>query len=237
MPVFMGIAANTDVNRFDMESTIIPDAYCRAVERTGAVPIILPRVTDKETIAHMLSRVDGLIIPGGFDIEPKHFGQQPHPALGKVFPNLDLFQLELVRRAAARKMPMLGVCRGAQLINVAFGGSLYQDIPSSFPDSTLVHTQTGIHFATDHEVRFTPGSRLHNLFGPSIQVNSRHHQSIFKAGEGIKITATAPDGVIEGAEHQSLPIDLVQWHPEMMTLTDDTMMPLFERLTRACQEK
>ena len=115
---------------------------------------------------------------------------------------------------------------------MALGGTLVQDIPSLIPESNLRHMQKTLSFDTDHEAEFTPGSRLFELFGPSIRINSRHHQCIELPGKGLKITAKAPDGVIEGAEHESLPIDLVQWHPELLMQKDDAMLPAFSNGSR-----
>lgn len=134
-------------------------------------------------------------------------------------------------------MPILGICRGAQVANVALGGSLVQDIPSQMPESDIVHMQNVFSYGTDHDVRFDPGSRLCRLFGESIRINSRHHQSIDAPGKGIRITAWAPDGVVEGAEHEFLPIDLVQWHPELLMQKSDGMLPLFNRFIRNCQDR
>jgi putative glutamine amidotransferase len=134
------------------------------------------------------------------------------------------------------KVPILGICRGAQVLNVALGGSLFQDIPAQFTAPVLNHMQKEIHFGTDHPIDIQPGSRLHDMFGPRIMVNSRHHQSIRRPGNGLKVTARSPDGVIEAVEHTSLPIDLVQWHPELMLIENQSMAPVFASFIRACKE-
>lgn len=120
---------------------------------------------------------------------------------------------------------------------MALGGSLVQDIPSRMPESDIVHMQKVFSYGTNHDVRFDPGSRLRGLFGESIRINSRHHQSIDAPGKDIRITARAPDGVVEGAEHEFLPIDLVQWHPELLMQKSDDMRPLFNRFIRNCQDR
>ena len=236
MPVIIGVAANTDKNRFDQPITAIPHAYVNSIRRTGAIPVILPPETEQESLAALVARVDGILIPGGLDIDPKAYGQAPHPTLGPADPLLDTFQLALARLAVVEKKPMLGICRGCQVINVALGGTLCQDIPSFFPQSPLRHMQRVLTYDTDHEVSLTPGSRLFGLFGPSMHINSRHHQSIETPGKGLIITAHAPDGVIEGAEHDSLPIDLVQWHPELLMQKNDAMLPLFKAFAQRCRE-
>lgn len=237
MPVFIAIAANTERNKRGQTITSVPVAYTRCVQRSGAVPVILPPTGDEQTVALMLSRVDGLILPGGLDIDARFFNQEMHPACKASDPELDIFQIALVNLAVELKMPLLGICRGAQVANVALGGSLVQDIPSQVPESGIVHMQKVFSYGTDHDVRFDPGSRLYRLFGESIRINSRHHQSIDAPGNGIRITAWAPDGVVEGAEHESLPIDLVQWHPELLMLKGDGMQPLFNRFIRNCRDR
>jgi putative glutamine amidotransferase len=237
MPVFIAISANTEYNKNGQTITSVPVAYSRCVQQAGAVPVILPPAGDEQTVALMLSRVSGLILPGGLDMDAHFFNQKMHPACRASDPELDLFQVSLVKLAVELEMPILGICRGAQVANVALGGSLVQDIPSQLPESNIDHMQKEFSFDTDHDVRFDPESRLYSLFGESMRINSRHHQSIDAPGKGIRITAWAPDGVVEGAEHESLPIYLVQWHPELLMQKSDSMRPLFSRFILHCKGK
>ncbi len=237
MPVFIAIAANTERNKNGQTITSVPVEYSRCVQQAGAVPVILPPAGDEQTVGLMLSRVDGLILPGGLDMDAHFFNQEMHPACKASDLELDTFQIGLVNLAVELKMPILGICRGAQVANVALGGSLVQDIPSRMPESDIIHMQKVFSYGTDHDVRFDRGSRLYHLFGESIRINSRHHQSIDTPGKGIRITAWAPDGVAEGAEHESLPIDLVQWHPELLMQKSDGMLPLFKRFIRNCKDR
>lgn len=237
MPVFIAIAANTERNKNGQTITSVPVAYSRSVQMAGAVPVILPPTGDEQIVALMLSRVDGLVLPGGLDMDAGFFNQEMHPACKASDLELDTFQIALVNLAVELKMPILGICRGAQVANVALGGSLVQDIPSQVPESDIVHMQKVFSYGTDHDVRFEPGSRLFRLFGDTIRINSRHHQSIDVPGKGIRITAWAPDGVVEGAEHETLPIDLVQWHPELLMENNHSMLPLFNRFIQNCKER
>jgi len=237
MSVFIAICANTEYNKNGQTITSVPVAYSRCVLQAGAVPVVLPPCRDEQTAALMLSRVSGLILPGGLDMAAHYFNQEMHPACRASDPELDLFQVTLVKLAVERQMPILGICRGAQVANVALGGSLVQDIPSQLPGSNIDHMQKEFSFNTDHDVRFDPGSRLYKLFGASMSINSRHHQSIDAPGKGIRITAWAPDGVVEGAEHESLPIYLVQWHPELLMQKSESMRPLFDRFVGHCKAK
>ena len=231
----IAVAAHTDLNQFGSSVTTIPFGYTRAIEKAGGIPLILPFTRDMEILAQMAAHAHGFLFPGGYDLDPGFFGQSPDPALGRVDRDLDEFQLALFDLAIARKAPVLGICRGAQVINVALGGDLHQDIPTQFPESDLTHMQEQLHHGTDHEVSFEPGSRLYQWFGPRIPINSRHHQSIKKPGRDLKITAFAPDRVVEGAEHLYLPIDLIQWHPELMLHKDDAMLPLFTGFVDNCR--
>ncbi|WP_321493106.1 gamma-glutamyl-gamma-aminobutyrate hydrolase family protein [uncultured Desulfobacter sp.] len=234
MPVFIAIAANTDCNKNGQTITSVPLEYSRCIQQAGAVPVILPLCEDEHALVQMLSWVHGLILPGGLDMDAGYFNQPMHPACRASGLKLDSFQIALVNQAVEMKIPLLGICRGAQVINVALGGSLIQDIPSQIPESDIAHMQKVFSYDTNHEVRFDTGSRLNRLFGDSMRINSRHHQSIDTPGKGIRITAWAPDGVVEGAEHESLPIDLVQWHPELLMQKNDDMSPLFNQFISNC---
>ena len=237
MKALIGVVANTDLNQFNSPVTSIPLAYTNSIERAGAVPVILPFTPDTDTLAAMTDRVHGFLLPGGIDLDPDFYNDTPIAKLGKVDRNLDIFQLKIVQLAMAAKKPVLAICRGAQVINVALGGTLYQDIPSQVEASDLNHMQKVISFDTDHAVSFEPGSRLAEMFGNTIMINSRHHQSIKEPGKDLVITARAPDGVIEAAQHTSLPMDLIQWHPELMMQKNDVMLPLFKAFVDQCRLK
>lgn len=148
--------------------------------------------------------------------------------------DLDAYQLAAFDLALEMNRPILGICRGAQVINVALGGSLYQDIRTQAGPAVLNHQQASLHFGTDHSVDIVSGTRLARLFPTNIQVNSRHHQAVKTPGKDLKVTARSSDGIIEALEHTHLPIDLVQWHPELMLKTDRAMAPLFESFVGNC---
>ena len=234
MKPLIGVIANTDLNRFGMLTTTVPTAYTSAIEKAGGIPVILPFTRDTNLLACMADSVQGVLFPGGKDIDPQCYHETPAAELGKVDRSLDFFQMALLELAMADKKPVLAICRGIQLVNVALGGTLFQDISSRF-DSGLRHMQTTISFDTDHSVEIEPGSRLHDLFGPRMMVNSRHHQSIDELGKGLEITARAPDGVVEAAQHKVLPMDLVQWHPELMMQKNNDMLPLFQAFIDKCR--
>jgi putative glutamine amidotransferase len=183
----------------------------------------------------MLKSVDGVLFPGGGDIDPQLYNEPKNEKLRKVDRELDCFQIIMARLAIEREMPVLGICRGIQLINVVLGGTLVQDIQTQKAKSPVSHEEQGTSRETEHEIAIMAGTRLHSLFGTRIMVNSWHHQSIDTPGKGLVISAVAPDGVIEAVEHTSLPIDLVQWHPELMIQKNSDMLPLFNAFVEKCK--
>lgn len=237
MKPLIGVAGSTGINQFGSPVTIIPQAYIEAVEKAGGIPVILPVSRESRNVEAMVDRVKGLVLPGGADMDPSFYNQNAMAGLVEVDKELDTFQMAMFNRAFELKMPVLAICRGCQVVNVALGGQLYQDIPTFFPDSKLTHMQKTLHFDTDHDVKFENGSRLHHLFGKKTRINSRHHQSIKQPGKGIEITAFSPDGVIEAAQHKDLPIDLIQWHPELMLKKNNDMLPLFQHFMENCRQR
>ncbi|MCK5685146.1 gamma-glutamyl-gamma-aminobutyrate hydrolase family protein [bacterium] len=237
MKPLIGIIANNDLNRFKMPTNMIPLAYTSCIEQADGIPVILPFTKNRNILPAMIEHIQGVLFPGGNDIEPEFYNEPPDKKLGEVDKDLDLFQIEVLNLAIAQKKPVLGICRGIQIVNVALGGTLIQDIPTHFNTPTLRHMQKTISFDTDHEIKIVPGSRLYELFGTHIMVNSRHHQSIKNPGKGLVVTALAPDGVIEAAQHKTLPIDLVQWHPELMMQKNKDMLPLFKTFIQKCKKQ
>jgi putative glutamine amidotransferase len=237
MKPLIAVIGHTDVNSFGSPSTSTPLGYTSAIEKAGGAPVIIPFTGDHSVLPAVADLVQGFLFPGGLDIDPGFYNEPPSGMLGEVDKDLDLFQMAVLELAMERKKPLLAICRGTQLINVALGGTLFQDIPSQFEKSTLRHMQEKLSFDTDHVVDMEPGSRLHGLFGARMEINSRHHQSIKEPGQGLEITARAPDGVVEAAQHRTLPMDLVQWHPELMMQKNNDMLPLFKSFVERCKIK
>ncbi|MEO8333771.1 MAG: gamma-glutamyl-gamma-aminobutyrate hydrolase family protein [bacterium] len=213
-------------------------SYTDAVHSVGLRPFILP-VLDPRDADAMLDGMQGLLLTGGEDVDPRHFGSTPHPALGDVHAERDAFELALVRAARARALPTLAICRGIQVANVALGGTLLQDIPSEWPDA-LAHESGRPRNERVHDVRVEPGSRLARALGAdALQVNSMHHQSIARVADGLIAVAYAPDGIIEGAEWAGDDWWMVgaQWHPEELTATpepwDRSLFATFAAVVRA----
>jgi putative glutamine amidotransferase len=191
-------------------------AYVEALETAGLVPVIVAPLGDPEDAARLLDTVDGLVLTGGEDVDPARYGAGPHPALGPLHPRRDRSELALTREASRRRLPTLAICRGIQVLNVALGGTLVQDIPSQRP-SEIVHDASGQRDSRVHALHVHAGSRLAAALGAtSLAVNSFHHQAVDRLGGNLRVSATAPDGLIEGVESADDAWWMlgVQWHPE-----------------------
>jgi putative glutamine amidotransferase len=197
-------------------------SYTNAIRSVGLRPFILP-VLDPRDADPMLDGMQGLLLTGGEDVDPRHFDTPPHPALGDIHAERDAFELALVRAARDRGLPTLAICRGIQVANVALGGTLVQDIASEWPDA-LAHESGRARNERVHDVRIDPDSRLARALGAdALQVNSMHHQSLARVADGLIAVAYAPDGIIEGAEWTGDDWWMVgaQWHPEELTATPE----------------
>jgi putative glutamine amidotransferase len=203
--------------------------YPEAIERAGGIPVIVPLLRP-DAIDSLLDRVDGVCLPGGPDLQPTTYGQEPHPQLGPTEPRVDAVELALVRAADRRNLPILGICRGMQALNVARGGTLHQHLPDVV-GNRLEHRQPEHGSVTTHHVETAPHSRLRaSLGGPKLEVNSFHHQAVQTLGRNLVATAWAGDGTIEGVENLGDRFVLgVQWHAE--GLKDHG--PLFDLLMAA----
>jgi len=230
MKTFIGVVANTDYDRFGMLTSNVAQAYTCGIEKAGGVPVIIPYSERPQDLAPLLDRMGGFLFPGGIDVDPGYYHEKPIPELCQVDGSLDRFQLGILQLVLESKKPILGICRGAQLVNVAMGGSLYQDIGSQCPPPLMGHMDPDKDL--EHSVDIEPGSLLYRLFGPCLEVNSRHHQAIKVPARDFFITARATDGIVEAVQHRCLPIDLVQWHPERMLLKHDAILPLFNHFIK-----
>lgn len=212
-------------------------AYVWAVENAGGTPIILPVTREPAAISRYLGLLDGLVLSGGVDVDPACFGEEPHPQLGTVDDDRDTTELPLIREALAQDMPIFAICRGIQSLNVAMGGSLYQDIPSQVP-SPIHHQQGDLKIPrgqTSHAVRVVPGSRLHSIVeAEEIRTNSFHHQALKQVAEGLVVTGYAEDDIIEAAESPSHRyVVAVQFHPEETAPNDLPSRRLFDAFVAA----
>lgn len=203
--------------------------YTESVIRAGGTPMLIPITTDSLVLADVIKRLDGIVLIGGGDIHPSYFNEDPIEQLGEVDSLRDVYDIALIRLAAHRNLPMLGICRGEQLINVAFGGTLYQDIPSQHPDTTVCHDQDEPSSVPTHMVHFEPGSAMASIIGGTqLFTNTHHHQAVKQAAPGFKITVRTADGIPEAIESAwEYPIWGVQFHPEALTLAGDSVAARF----------
>jgi putative glutamine amidotransferase len=210
--------------------------YLRAVERAGGLPVVLPPLA-LDRISPLLDRLSGVLLSGGPDLDPAAYGRAAHHELGPTEPQLDAFEVQLAREADARGLPILGICRGAQALNVARGGTLHQHLPE-ITDGSIAHRQHRPGTEVTHEVHVAPRSRLAAVVGcPRVAVNSFHHQSVDRLGDGLRAVAWALDGIIEAIEGWGTSLLLgVQWHAEML-VEDPAHLALFRRLVAACEER
>lgn len=222
----------------DEDSLHLPTSYVQALAAAGATPLILPATEDPDLIEHYLSLVDGVLLAGGDDVNPAAYGEHTLRQCGDICPLRDAYELRLCQLALERRKPVLGICRGAQLLNVALGGTLYQDLSSQLPES-IAHSQHQISRYVAHPVSIVDGSLLRRIHGSGqIFVNTFHHQAVKQPGRGLKVTALAPDGVIEAIELEGHPFCLgVQWHPERLVQnpSDTEHRKLFQAFVEACR--
>ena len=211
-----------------------PMTYIEAVLEAGGKPLLIPVMPD-EVAEENLSVIDALLIPGGVDIDPRHYNERPNLRLGRINPLLDALELGLVKKALAMNMPMLGICRGCQMITVAAGGSLVQDIGSQIGGAQK-HVQQAPRWYGTHDVVLAEGSLFERVFGTRrLVVNSYHHQSIKNPGDGFSVTAHALDGVAEGAERNKGFCLCIQWHPEGMWRKNPVFLEPFKALVKAAK--
>ena len=191
--------------------------YARAVEQAGGIPVVLAPVGD-DAVAPLVDHLAGVCVSGGPDLDPAAYGAERHPKLGPVEPELDAFELAVIRRADALGLPVLGICRGSQVLNVARGGTLHQHVPD-VSDGSVDHRQTASGRETTHDIRIESGSRLAGIVGgEDLDVNAFHHQAVDRLGRGLRAVAWADDGIVEAIEGDGEALYLgVQWHVETLT--------------------
>ncbi|MFB7155463.1 gamma-glutamyl-gamma-aminobutyrate hydrolase family protein [Lysinibacillus sp. NPDC056232] len=232
MKPIIGITAFVE----DDLSSRLNAAYSKSIIEAGGIPLIIPLGVE-EDVAQILSLTDGLLLSGGHDVHPFLFGAEPTPKLGKVHPERDSVELSLIEAAFIRKMPVFGICRGIQMLNVAFGGTVYQDIESEYHSRKLIkHMQQAARGVTTHHVHLTPDTLLTTMIDEEkIAVNSFHHQAINVVAEKLKVVAKSSDGIIEAVVHEDLPFCLaVQWHPEELAIAgDEVSKKLFTAFVKA----
>lgn len=218
-----------------MERTYVNYDYVQAIMMAGAVPILLPVISDEQCIRKQIELVDGLLLSGGYDINPLRYNEEPCKELEFIFPEVDEHQLAVARIATDLGKPMLGICRGTQVLNVAFGGTLYQDV-LQVPTS-IKHTQKTQRYVPGHTVNIVQDTILSRIFNKKvILTNSFHHQAVKDIASGFIVNARAEDGVIEGIERPGDVFTVgIQWHPEMMARKCPEMLNIFKQFVAAAE--
>lgn len=216
VPPMIGLTTYLDQAQtgiWDVRASFLPAIYFQGITLAGGIAVLLPpQPVDAQVVSRVLDGLDGLVITGGKDVDPASYGQQPHPATDEPGPDRDAWEFALLGEALQRKLPVLGICRGAQVLNVALGGTLHQHLPDVIGHSGH---RAGNAVFTTLAVRTVPGTRLAALIGDSANIKCYHHQAIAELGEHLVVSAFDADGVVEAIE---LPGDgfvvAVQWHPE-----------------------
>lgn len=213
--------------------------YVRAIEQAGGAPVLLPLLESPESMVAIRERLDGLLLTGGADLAPALYGEETLPQCGEVEAERDGPELELTRWALDAGTPVLGVCRGMQVLNVARGGTLYQDIVTQHPGSPRHDVTEHGRTYLAHAIALNPNSRLAAILGTSApMVNSLHHQAVKDVGAGVEIVGWSEDGIAEALELPGYPFALaVQYHPEELYLTDEASRRLFAAFVRACAQR
>lgn len=229
----IGIITIIDSNNPAAERASVGMDYVNAIAKTGGIPLLLPYTADNAILGQYIDCCDGFLFSGGIDITPCKYGANPSPLLGSTSLRLDDYQLTLMKNVMESGKPFAAICRGSQVLNVACGGTLYQD-STEIPGTIMKHMQSSDRGDISHEVTTVPGTRLASMFGEKVWTNSYHHQSVKDLGKGLIISARADDGMIEAVELESYGYGMgIQWHPEVMFRVSDSMRPIFQGLVDA----
>lgn len=208
----------------------VNSAYYKAVEKNGGIPLIIPFLENKEDVLRLIENCDGLLFPGGEDVDTHLYGEEPHASIGSMNVKLDEFWIYVERIAEEKNLPILGICRGMQLINVSRGGSLYQDL-SELDSNHFMHVQKQERSYLMHKIKIDKESFLCKILETEeIMTNTLHHQCVKQIGKNLRITAYSSDKIPEAMESNDGRIVLVQWHPEELTETEPRMNNLFKDL-------
>ncbi|HZK35214.1 MAG TPA: gamma-glutamyl-gamma-aminobutyrate hydrolase family protein [Bacillota bacterium] len=226
MRPLIGVTCNYD---FESDNSKVFNGYYESIIGVGGLPLLIPateNLSAQETLMHM----DGLLLTGGQDIDPYLFAEDPDPNIGMINPIRDRLEIQLCQEAIRRDMPVLGICKGLQIMAIVSGGTLYQDINTGYEGKLICHNQKSPGCYGIHQVSLRPNTLLKKIFGKdTLRVNSFHHQAVKTPGESLVVSATSKDGIIEAVEATNLAFFLgVQWHPEQMTGTSPEMAKLFK---------
>ncbi len=213
--------------------------YVEGVARAGGVPVVLPPVGERRAAEAVVGGLDGLLLSGGSDLDPSYYGEKPIPELSVTLPERDSFEMALLELALRRGIPIFGICRGLQILNVGLGGTLYQDIPAQLGRDVLKHRQTTPKWQPTHEVFVDAASQVGGIVRrDTLKVNSYHHQAIKDLADGLVISARSSDGIVEAVEYRDLSehwLVGVQWHAEAMREAGPEQRNFFEAHVQAAE--
>lgn len=232
------LIALTPYFNIDRDEPYMRPAYLKAIRACGGVPVILPLDLAGEDLQQLVDTFDGFLFTGGPDVHPFYFGEETQAHCGNVCPRRDEMELALLDLVMAAKKPVLGICRGVQVLNIGLGGDIYQDIPSQFHEEfPIAHTQPFYYDIPAHTVKVTPNSLLAQISRcETLKVNSMHHQAVRKVAPGLTASGYAPGGLVECIEKPDYPYFIgVQWHPEYLWEKDEAAAQLFSSFVEACR--
>ncbi len=214
-----------------------PKPFIDVMVKHDVLPVIIP-ILPAQLAAQSVAGLDGLIMPGGYDIAADFLGEEPHAGIGSTYRPRDESEFALLKAALDTQIPVLGVCRGIQVINAVMGGTVYQDLPSEYPGKGLLqHSQKSLGDLPVHHVEIDQDSALGKTLGGECLVNSRHHQAVRNVAPGLRVVAKAPDGVIEAVENDDSSIQAVQWHPENLWQNDPAQERIFTDFFKRVQKR
>jgi putative glutamine amidotransferase len=234
MPL-IGVTPSFD---YAKETVMLHESYTEGVNSAGGLAFILSPSEDEKLLHRYLDGCDGLLLTGGADIDAMYYGEENLPYSQEISPVRDFMEIFLVRKAVELNKPVLGICRGIQVINAALGGTLFQDIYAQIPGKNILkHSQEAPRWYPVHEISIVPGSRVFESFGRTcVKVNSFHHQAVRDPAPGFAVTSRSSDGIIESIEHFHKNFVVgVQWHPERMFSKDEAYLGIFRSFVDACK--
>jgi putative glutamine amidotransferase len=241
LPVALTTTIDPQAGSHARPAVFLYTSYIHALEQDGLAPVLITAAHSPAAIAVLVAGCAGLVLSGGEDVHPARYGAAPAPALRRVDVQRDAMEFAALECAIRRRMPIFGICRGLQMLNVHFGGTLHQDIAADRAGAGVRHEQAGSWYDRAHEATVVPDSRLRSIVGVDrLCINSFHHQAVRRIGRDLRVAARADDGVIEAIEHRSYPWLLgVQWHPERSeagTATHDHDRRIFAAFRQAVSD-